>query len=212
MIETEDMVITRTGYDEMAELYTAFVHRQLQENPFDRLMIDAFAETLRDNGTGLVADIGCGPGRVAAHLAAAGLEMTGLDLSPEMIRLAREMYPHIPFEVGPMEQLPFEEAALAGIVAWYSIIHIPPARVPAVLTEFARVLRPGGHALFGFQAADEPTGVTAYAHKVAPSYRWALDTFAETLSEHGFRATAKFSREARPDERTPQATVLAVRV
>ncbi|WP_040814672.1 class I SAM-dependent methyltransferase [Nocardia concava] len=212
MIETEDMVVTRTAYDEVAELYTSLFRRQLQDNPFDRLMIDAFAETVRDNGIGPVADIGCGPGRVTGHLAAAGLEMTGLDLSPEMIRLARELYPDIPFEVGPMERLPFEDAALAGIVAWYSIIHIPPARVPAVLGEFARVLRPGGHALFGFQAADEPTGVTEYAHKVAPAYRWAPDTFAETLADNGFRATAKFFREARPDERTPQGMVLAVRV
>ncbi|MEC3914266.1 class I SAM-dependent DNA methyltransferase [Nocardia sp. CDC160] len=211
MIEPEDMRITRAAYDEVAELYAGLFQRQLQDNVFDRMMLEAFAEAVRDNGFGPVAEIGCGPGRVTAHLAAAGLDMSGLDLSPEMIRLARAAHPDIPFEVGPMEELPYADGALAGIVAWYSIIHTPPVRVPAILTECARVVRPGGQAVFAFQAADEPTGVTEYAHKVAPAYRWAPDTFVETLAAHGFRATASLSRAARPDERTPHATVLAVR-
>ncbi|MEU6579822.1 class I SAM-dependent methyltransferase [Nocardia sp. NPDC046763] len=212
MIDSEDMRVTRTAYDEVAERYAKLFHRHPHTNPFDRVMLDAFAEAVQENGNGPVADIGCGPGRVTSYLAAAGLEMSGVDLSPEMIRLAREEYPDIPFEVGAMERLRYDDASLAGLVAWYSIIHIPPQRVPAVLTEFARVVRPGGHAAFGFQAADEPTGVRDYAHKVAPAYRWAPGTFAEALAAHGFRATATLSREARPDEYTPHAAMLAVRV
>ncbi|MEU1210295.1 class I SAM-dependent methyltransferase [Nocardia sp. NPDC005825] len=212
MVDSADITVTRDAYDEVAELYSDLFRRQLQDNPFDAVMLDAFAHTVREHGAGPVADIGCGPGRVTTHLAAAGLEVSGIDLSPEMIRIAREQYPDLSFEVGPMERLRFEDESLAGIVAWYSIIHTPPARVPDVLTEFARVLRPGGYALFGFQAADEATGVHAYDHKVAPAYRWAPVTFAEVLAAHGFRATATLAREARPDERTPQATVLAVKV
>ncbi|MFD6352728.1 class I SAM-dependent DNA methyltransferase [Nocardia tengchongensis] len=212
MIDSADIHLTRDAYDAVAEQYTKLVHRQLADNPFDRVMLDAFAQTVREHGAGPVADIGCGPGRVSAHLAAAGLEMSGVDLSPEMIRIAREQYPDLPFEVGLMEQLRYADGELAGLVAWYSIIHTPPQRVPAVLNEFARVLRPGGHALFGFQAADESTGVQEYDHKVALSYRWTPDTFAEVLAANGFHATATLTREARPDERTPQASVLAVRV
>ncbi|BAW10701.1 class I SAM-dependent DNA methyltransferase [Nocardia seriolae] len=212
MSETEDVRFTRAAYDDVAQLYTDLVREQLRDNPFDRGMLDAFAHSVRESGTGPVAEIGCGPGRIAAHLAANGLEMSGIDLSPEMIRLARAAHPDIPFEVGSMDRLPFGDAALAGIVAWYSIIHTPPQRLPAVLTEFARVLLPGGHALFGFQATDEPTGTRDYAHRVAPAYRWAPDTFAEVLADNGFRATTKFWREARPDERTPQGTVFAIRL
>ncbi|MGV9663260.1 class I SAM-dependent DNA methyltransferase [Nocardia niigatensis] len=212
MIDSEDMRVTRAAYDEVAELYATLFHRQLHANPFDRVLLEGFAEAVRENGNGPVADIGCGPGRVTGYLAAAGLEMSGVDLSPEMIRLARAECPGIPFEVGPMERLRYDDAALAGLVSWYSIIHIPPQRVPEVLTEFARVVRPGGHAVFGFQAADQPTGVYDYAHKVAPAYRWAPDTFAEALSAKGFRVTATLFREARPDEYTPHAAMLAVRV
>ncbi|MGW4247915.1 class I SAM-dependent methyltransferase [Nocardia sp. NPDC004722] len=212
MIETADMGVTRAAYDEVAEQYADFIHRQLLDNPFDRGMIDAFAQLVAESDPGPVADIGCGPGRVTAHLAAAGFEVSGIDLSPEMIRLARAEFPELSFEVGPMERLPFPDGALAGLVAWYSIIHIPPQRIPEVLTELARVLRPGGHALFGFQATDEPTGITEYDHKVAPAYRWAPATFAETLAANGFRAVATLTREARANERTPHGNVLAVKL
>lgn len=211
MIDSEDMRITRSAYDSVAERYAGLVHRQLEANAYDRAILGIFAEAVRDNGNGQVTEVGCGPGRVAAHLAEAGLRVSGSDLSPEMIRLAREAYPDLEFEVGPMEQLAFEDGALDAIVAWYSIIHTPPERIPAVLTEFGRVVRPGGHVLLGFQAADDPIGVTEYDHKVAPAYRWAPATLGDVLGSNGFRVTATMMREAQPDERTPHGYLLAVR-
>jgi trans-aconitate methyltransferase len=62
-------------------------------------------EHVRAAGGGLVADLGCGPGRITAHLRDLGLDAFGLDLSPAMIGLARSEHPSLRFEVGPMDAL-----------------------------------------------------------------------------------------------------------
>ncbi|WP_067532825.1 class I SAM-dependent methyltransferase [Nocardia crassostreae] len=211
MTEVDDVRATRDAYNGVAELYTSMFRDHLATSPFDRAMLEVFAAHIREGAPGPVADLGCGPGRLTTYLRDLGLEVFGLDLSPEMIRLARIDHPGIRFDVGSMEQLDLDDAALSGIVAWYSIIHTPPERVPAVLTEFARVLRPGGHILFGFQAPDARDGVQQFDHKVTPGYRWAPDTLAETLNGTGFRTIARLIREPRPDERFQQACLLAVR-
>lgn len=207
------MRATREGYDAVAELYTDVFKRSLAENPFDRAMLDIFADLVGDSGA--VVDIGCGPGRITGYLHAAGLRVSGIDLSPEMIRLARRDLPQIGFEVGSMERLELADASLAGIVAWYSIIHTPPERVPAVFAEFARVLRPGGQLLLAFQSPTEPVSVQRFDHKVTTGYRWSADAVAEVLDANGFRTTARLSREARTgenSENSPQGAVLAERL
>ncbi|WP_330184244.1 class I SAM-dependent methyltransferase [Nocardia sp. NBC_01503] len=211
MTEIDDVRVTRESYDELAELYDTTFRQPIQENPFDRAMLDMFAAAVGDAESGLVADLGCGPGRATRYLDELGLNVFGLDLSAEMIDRARAALPHLRFEIGSMEKLELADESLAGIVAWYSIIHTPPHRVPALLSEFARVIRPRGHALIAFQASDEARGIQEYDHKVAPSYRWAPDTLAATLEELGFTVTARLSRIALPDERTPQGCLLAVR-
>ncbi|WP_313949460.1 class I SAM-dependent methyltransferase, partial [Frankia sp. AvcI1] len=131
----------------------------LAHRPLDRALLGAFAELVlaRSTATGapaVVADLGCGPGHVTAHLCELGVDAFGVDLSPQMIRLARRDRPGLRFAVGNMHRLALADGVLGGIVAWYSIIHTPPVRVPALFAEFARVLAPGGHLLLGFQAAD----------------------------------------------------------
>ncbi|MFF2553691.1 class I SAM-dependent methyltransferase [Nocardia sp. NPDC058058] len=211
--EIDDVRVTRESYDEIAELYTNTFQEGIEENPFDRAMLDMFAASVRaaEAEPGLIADLGCGPGRAARYLDVLGLNVFGLDLSPEMITRAQSALPHLRFEIGSMESLDLTDASLSGIVAWYSIIHTPPHRIPALLGEFARVLRPGGHALFGFQAADESRGIQEYDHRVTTSYRWAPDTLAATLEDLGFTVTARMSRTAREEERTPQGYLLAVK-
>ena len=55
-----------------------------------------------DVGGGPVADVGCGPGHVTAHLRDSGLDAFGIDLSPVMIDVARREHPGLRFEVGSM--------------------------------------------------------------------------------------------------------------
>ncbi|MCP2320431.1 Ubiquinone/menaquinone biosynthesis C-methylase UbiE [Nocardia amikacinitolerans] len=206
-----DVDATRTAYDDIAELYTGLFRGHLAAQPFDRAVLGAFAERLRANGSGPVADIGCGPGRITGHLESLGVPVFGMDLSPRMIELARNEFPGLRFEVGSMEELTIEDSALAGLVAWYSIIHLPPERVPHVLNEFYRVLRPGGHALLAFQAADAADTVLAFDHKVTRAYRWSPDRLAGLVREAGFTEIARMVRAPDPDERFDQAYLMVAK-
>ncbi|WP_280272253.1 class I SAM-dependent methyltransferase [Nocardia wallacei] len=204
MTEPEDVRRTRRGYDEVAELYHSMFEHALAASPFDRAMLGVFAERV---GTGAVADLGCGPGRITTHLAALGLDVFGIDLSPEMIRLARAARPDLRYVVGSMENLAVPDAALAGIVSWYSVIHTPPVRVPIIVAEFRRVLAPGGQVALAFQTT-EGDDVRTHDHKVAPSYLWPPDRIEELLGEGGFRTVARLVREP-DDEAHPPAYLLA---
>ncbi|WP_067834915.1 class I SAM-dependent DNA methyltransferase [Nocardia lijiangensis] len=207
-----DVDATRTSYDDVAEIYLDLVRDHLATRPFDRAVLGAFAELVRANSSGPVADIGCGPGRIAAHLASLDLPVFGMDLSPRMIELARNEFPGLRFEVGSMEELAIEDEALSGLVAWYSIIHLPPQRVPQVLREFHRVLRNGGHALLAFQTADTTDTVLAFDHKVTRAYCWSPERLAELLREAGFTVIARMVCARQPDERFDQGCLIVSKV
>lgn len=184
----------------MALRYAEFARHELDALPLDRAMLAAFAELARTTGAGPVAELGCGPGRVTAHLRDLGLEVFGLDVSPAMIDLARETYPDLRFDVGSMDALDMPDASLNGIVCWYSIIHVPPADVSSYFAEFHRVLAPASHLLVAFfESAGEP--VSAFDHQVAEAYRWQVDGIAEMASHSGFLEVGRMSREPRSEER-----------
>ncbi|QBS42150.1 SAM-dependent methyltransferase [Nocardia sp. CS682] len=207
-----DVDSTRAAYDGIAEIYTEFAENHLAGQPHDRAMLAVFAELLQANGSGAAADIGCGPGRLTAHLHTLGVPAFGIDLSPEMIGIARRRYPELSFHEGTMEQLALADGSLRGLVAWYSIIHLPPERVPDVLTEFNRVLAMQGHALLAFFATDTPDSVEAFDHKVTRAYRWAPERLAALLRDAGFTVHTRMVREPDPGERFLQGYLLAVKV
>ncbi|MET8875787.1 methyltransferase domain-containing protein [Nocardia sp. NPDC004604] len=205
-----DVAQTRTAYDDLADQYAEFAIGHLESQPFDRAMLGVFAELVRANGSGRVADLGCGEGRLTAHLAGLGLDIFGIDLSPRLIAHARARHPELTFGEGSLEHLDLADGTLAGVLAWYSFIHLPPERIPAVLTEFHRVLENGGHALLGFQAA-AVEDVEPYDHKVIRSYRWSPDRLAALADQAGFTATARLVREPDPGERGRQGYLLLVK-
>jgi SAM-dependent methyltransferase len=146
---------TRTSYDAVAGDYAERFRHELADRPLDRAMLLAFAELVRAAGAGPVADVGCGTGRVTAMLAGLGLQVSGIDLSPQMVATARREHPGLRFEVGSMLALDLPDGALGGVLAWYSTIHVPDDRLPTAFAEFRRVLAPGGYVLLGFQVGDE---------------------------------------------------------
>lgn len=207
--ERED---TRAGYDLIAVPYRE--HFRDETTVIDRAVLGAFAE-LVGPGAG-VLEVGSGPGLVTAHLHDLGVRVRGLDLSPGMVDLARREHPAIDFAVGDMAELDVADAALDGLVAWYSIIHVPPPELPAVLAEFHRVLRPGGHLLLAFQVGDDVRHLDeAFGHRVALDFRRLQpDDVADLLAAAGFDVTARVVRAPDPASRAapvPQASVLARR-
>ncbi|WP_435823553.1 class I SAM-dependent methyltransferase [Micromonospora echinofusca] len=146
---------TRISYDTVAESYADLVRNLLDEAPYERAALTLFADMVRASGGGPVADVGCGTGRITAYLHQRGVQAFGIDLSPAMIEVAQRDYPALRFEVGSMTDLGLDEASVAGLVAWYSLIHIPDDEVGPVLAHFRRVIRPGGPLLLGFHVGSE---------------------------------------------------------
>ena len=150
--DPEHLANTRATYDRVAGEYAAHIADELAGKPLDRALLACFAEQVDDLGA--IADIGCGPGHVAEYLHGLDAPVIGIDLSPEMVAGARKRAPDIPFETGSMLALAVPDDAWGGIVAFYSIIHLPPEARSQALAEFYRALRPGGLLLLAFHIGE----------------------------------------------------------
>ncbi|WP_327266581.1 methyltransferase domain-containing protein [Streptomyces sp. NBC_01232] len=202
MAEHHALSATREAYDAAARTYAQLFRDTLRDSPLDRAILGVFAEAVRASGNGQVADLGCGPGHITAHLAELGLTASGVDASPAMIELAQQAYRELRFEVGSMAALDIADGVLGGVLSRWSIIHTPPQELPVILTEFHRVLAPGGHLLIGFSASDGPSHPTqVFDHAVAPAYRWSPDHLAAMLRTFGLAEVARMVREPQPTDR-----------
>ena len=143
----------RDSYDSAARAYADHLASELAGKPLDRHLLNRFAEEVR--GRGLVADLGCGPGHVARYLHDQGVTVVGIDLSPEMIAQAQRLNPGLDFKVDDMRKLGLPDASLAGVIAFYSIVHFEPGELTAVMAELRRALAPGGLVLVAFHVGHD---------------------------------------------------------
>jgi trans-aconitate methyltransferase len=91
------------SYDAVADEYARRIADELAHKPFDRELLDRFAERVGTRRR--VCDVGCGPGHVARYLHERGVDVFGLDLWPRMVEIARRLNPDIDFVVGDMQAL-----------------------------------------------------------------------------------------------------------
>ncbi|KRE81895.1 class I SAM-dependent DNA methyltransferase [Arthrobacter sp. Soil763] len=199
-----------SAYDTVAESYASALPDTSFEAAEDMAMIEEFTARVRSTPGRRVIDAGCGTGRMSAHLTAAGLDVTGVDLSPGMVRAARRMHPRLSFTVGELASLPASDGSADGILAWYSIIHSSPAELPGISREFRRALHPGGLALIAFQAGSgSRTMQRPYGHDVElRAELHAPEDVARGFTDLGFSLEAQLVRAARDGERYPQAALL----
>lgn len=206
---------TRQAYDAVARDYARLLPDMSPEAPLDRAVLSAFAEMLPGDSRALVAEVGCGTGRVAKHLSDLGVRVFGLDLSPAMAAIAQASYSHVPFAAAHAAALPLRAAVLDGLVAWYSLINLPTTALPAVFAEFARATATGAPVLVAFQSGDGQRIDSAQSYGQAVPltyYRHRTSEVVSALEAAGFEIYAEVSRAAGATfESTPQAALLAHR-
>jgi SAM-dependent methyltransferase len=191
----------RTGYATVARAYREQLSGELAGKPLDRAFLDAFAERC----PGPILDLGCGPGHVARYLADRGAVAEGLDLSPAMIAEATASYPELRFTVGDMFALPHADGSLAGVVAFYAIVHLRCTELATPLREIHRVLAPGGLVALAFHVGSDEvhvdelfgcaTSLDFYFHQPAA-------VIAE-LERAGFTLEARLDRAPYPGAEHP---------
>jgi SAM-dependent methyltransferase len=203
---------TRASYDTVAVSYADQIREALAGKPYLRAALALFADLVHAVGGGPVADVGCGPGHVTAHLHELGIDAFGIDLSSAMIDVARRDHPGLRFEVGSMTDLNLADASVAGLLAFWSLIHIPDDAVPAVFGHFRRALRPGGPLLLGFHAGDgsrlKTQGYGGHPMKVYVHRRQPAQV-AAWLRDAGFTVEAQMLLG--PDDSVPGAVLFARR-
>ncbi len=205
--------VTQPGYDALADLYVELFPDPYL-TPLERHTVAAFAEMVRQSPVqGVVLDVGCGPGYVAADLAERGLDVIGLDPSTEMLRIARGAHSALRFvrddaRLGSDE---LREVVPSAIIARCSLIHVPPSEIPGILDGWAERIPSGGVVLVAGQTTDTPGEVIEFDHAVAPAWRWHPDRLATALSDAGFDEVWRTVSRPDADHRFPDVHLAARR-
>lgn len=143
----------RRSYDAVAEEYATRLHAELDKKPLDKALLAALLEQTEPGTT--IADLGCGPGHVAAWLAEKGARTVGIDLSPGMVAVGSSRFPQVEFREGNLLELPAKDGEFGAAVAFYTILHLEPGELHRAFEEMERVLRPSGLLLLSFHVGEE---------------------------------------------------------
>lgn len=112
-------------------------------DPFRRLLLDGFLTSLlADWAGGRAIDLGCGEGAASRSLAERGWSITGLDLDPHLLRVARRRGGGVHYVRGNAAELPFGGACCDLVLSKLTSVAI--SDYASFVREAARVLRPGG--------------------------------------------------------------------
>lgn len=148
----QDLNKVESLYDTVAKEYAEAFSGEHENKPQDRETLRRFSQEIGDRKP--VWDFGCGPGQTSRYLKDIGIDISGLDLSERILEKARAIHPNIHFRKGNILELEFEDESIAGIVAFYAIVHLSREQVARAFHEIFRVLQPGGVFLFTYHIGE----------------------------------------------------------
>lgn len=181
-------------YDDIAEEYTEEFFFDTSDNKY----IDIFLENLDGKN---ILDVGCGNGKDCKYIYEQGFVINGIDLSKEMLKIAKEKVSQCKFEIMDIANLSYVENSYDGIISNCSLFHIPIEEVPKTLKSFKNILKPNGKLLLilqegnGERMVEEPyrPGVFIYMNY------FSMDTIQNLLNGNGFEISY-VEREESPNE------------
>ncbi len=138
------------GYDAMADTWEEWSAR-VTDDP-RQAWLDSLLAVLPEDAR--VVELGCGNGTRETRELAARARLTGVDLSDEQLRRARERVPNASFVRGDLTTIEFDDASLDAVAAFYVFNHVPRELLPAVFARIHGWLKPGGHLLASLGASE----------------------------------------------------------
>ena len=169
-------------FDKQADSYDAWYLDPMGKFIDEVETLLAFSMFKAENGM-KVLDVGCGTGNFSVKLAQAGCQITGVDLSADMLKIARQKAArykelNLEFKLMDFNQLDFENDSFDAV---FSMTAFEFAQNPAhVYAELLRVLKPGGQLLIGVIRRDSNWG--EYYQEKAKSNPDSVFNFANLQS------------------------------
>jgi ubiquinone/menaquinone biosynthesis C-methylase UbiE len=185
-------------YDSIAKEYAEKFFGEHDKKPKDQEIFRRFSREIGDRRP--LWDFGCGPGYSTKYLTTLGLEISGLDLSDKMLEQARAIHPEIRFRKGNILELDFDANSIAGIVAFYAIVHFTEEQVGMAFREVFRVLKPGGIFLLTFHIGEKTIHVDEFLGKKTDIdfMFFTTDFILGCLKDRGFEKIEIIEREPYP--------------
>jgi ubiquinone/menaquinone biosynthesis C-methylase UbiE len=186
-------------YDAIAKEYGEAFTGEHEKKPKDREILRRFSKEIGTRRP--VWDLGCGPGQTSKYLTDLGVEISGLDISEEIIAQARKIHPDIHFQKGNMLELELGNGCIAGIVAFYAIVHFTGKQVGTAFREIFRVLQPGGIFLLTFHIGEQTIHIDEFlGKKIDIDFMFfSTDFITDCLRDRGFEIIDVIEREPYPE-------------
>ncbi len=183
--------ITRNSYDETADAYQANTEKLGPE-----VKARQFLSFLK--GPSKILDLGCGPGRDAKYFVAMGHEVTGIDISPKMIEIAKASVPKAQFLVSDIEGFDPGDGAFDAIWASASLLHVPKKLFAKTLAKIRMSLKPEGIFYVSMKkGSGEELAADARYGGVEKFWNYVQEEeLAEKLIGQGFQILEKATHEA----------------
>lgn len=137
----------KRDYDLIAEQYSNEFGTGLK----DKEIVDKFMELINTNSN--IIDLGGGPGQVTKYLIDNGYDAVCYDFSKEMMKNALRLYPNLPYILDDIININnhFSNNSVDGIVALYSLFHIPNEELKKLFNNIYSTLKENGIFCFSFQ-------------------------------------------------------------
>ena len=181
-------------YNDIVQEYT----EEFFDDKSDEKYIDQFLQSLEGKN---VLDAGCGNGRDCKYINQKGFKVKGIDLSKEMLVIAKKMVPKVDFEVMDITNITYSDNSYDGFISNCSFFHIPVEELPKTLNSFSKILKPNGKLLLILQEGlgeamiEEPfrKGVYIYINY------FSVKQISELLLKHGFEIDSILKEESPND-------------
>ena len=189
----------KSMYDNVAKEWAEKFFNEHEKKPKDQEILHRFSKEIGARRP--VWDFGCGPGNTTKYLKNLGVDISGLDLSENILEQAKIDHPEIKFRKGNILDLEFENDSIAAIVAFYAIVHFTEKQVDIAFREAFRVLQPGGIFLFTYHIGEETIQIEDFLGKQVDIELMLFNTnfINRCLKDNGFKRIDKIERDPYPD-------------
>lgn len=189
--------IERT-YDTVAKEYSETFSGEHEKKPKDQEILRKFSRKIGNKKP--VWDFGCGPGQTTKYLKDLGMEISGLDLSEKILERARTIHPEIHFRKGNILELELDDDSIAGVVAFYAMVHFTAEQVERAFQETFRVLQPGGLFLFTYHIGEKSITLKEFlGKKISIDFMFfTTDFIYGGLKKNGFKKIEIIERDPYP--------------